>query len=150
MICSRSRPTTTRSRYSLADATLVLPGMRALLGPSFALMLSLCGLLGPSQAAGRITGRPAELSEKESFMLMFGKGNGAMRTLCRLEREGVISRAQRLRYAGQLEQWLLESGDDAIDRRNARIGMAFADGRLSLCPTRALTDPRPDAAVNSP
>jgi hypothetical protein len=129
---------------------MVASGMRELRRPACALMLVLVGLLGHSQAAGQLSGRPAELSEKESFMLMFGKGNGAMRTLCKLERDGVITQAQRRRYAEQLERWLLESGDSAVDRRNTRIGMAFADGRPSLCPTRVLANPKPDAAVNPP
>ncbi len=130
--------------------TMVASGRRALSRPACVLMLTLFGLLGRAQAAGQVTGRPAELSEKEAFMLMFGKGNGAMRTLCRLERDGVITQAQRRRYAEQLERWLLESGDSAVDRRNTRIGMAFADGRPSLCPSRVLTNPKADAAVNPP
>lgn len=82
--------------------------------------------------------KPAALSEKEAFMLMFGKGNGAMRMLCALQRDGLITAAIRRRYAERLEQLLSESADSATDRRNARIGMAFADGRASLCPERVL------------
>ena len=78
------------------------------------------------------------LSEKESFMLMFGKGNGAMRVLCALERDGLISRAIRQRYLERLEPLLSEPGDSANDRRHARIGMAFADRRPGLCPERLI------------
>ncbi len=72
-------------------------------------------------------------SEKEAFMLMFGKGNGAMRLLCALERDGVISPATRRRYAEKLEEWVSEPGDSASDRRHVRVGKAFAEGRRSLC-----------------
>ncbi len=68
--------------------------------------LALALLLAPAALAD-------SLSEKESFMLMFGKGNGAMRVLC-------------------------EPGDSANDRRHARIGMAFADRRPGLCPERLI------------
>jgi hypothetical protein len=67
-------------------------------------------------------------------MLMFGKGNGAMRTLCALERDGVISVAQRRHYSDALLPVLTEAADGAAARRDVRIGMAFADGRASLCP----------------
>lgn len=97
-------------------------------------------LAAPSAPAG---GPPQpELTEKESFMLLFGKGNGAMRVLCLLQRDGVITAATRRRYAERLEQFLTESGDSDTDRRNARIGMAFADGRASLCPERVLEQRR--------
>lgn len=75
-------------------------------------------------------------------MLMFGKGNGAMRTLCALERDGLISPAQRRRYSQQLMGVLTEPSDDASAHRNVRIGMAFADGRNSLCPS-AVFSPAP-------
>jgi hypothetical protein len=68
-------------------------------------------------------------------MLLFGKGNGAMRTLCVLERDGLISAEQRRRYSETLTPLLLERADDAVARRNLRVGMAFADGRTSLCPS---------------
>ena len=83
-------------------------------------------------------GKPSGLSEKESFMLLFGKGNGAMRMLCVMQRDGLIDAATRRRYADRLEQLLTESGDKEADRRNLRIGMAFADARPSLCPERLL------------
>lgn len=78
------------------------------------------------------------LSRKESFMLMFGKGNGAMRVLCALERDGVISPEQRRRYADALLEAIVQAGDSEEDRRNARIGMAFADGRSGVCPKPVL------------
>jgi len=74
------------------------------------------------------------LTEKEAFMLMFGKGNGAMRLLCALERDGVISAATRRHYAERLEHTVGEPGDSATDRRHLRTGRAFAEGRRSLCP----------------
>jgi hypothetical protein len=80
--------------------------------------------------AGAAWGAP---SEKESFMLMFGKGNGAMRLLCALERDGVISAATRQRYSARLEQLVSEPADSDADRRNVRVGVAFAAGRRSLC-----------------
>jgi len=98
-------------------------------------------------AAGMVSlspwARAQELSDKEAFMLMFGKGNGAMRVLCALQRDGVIDQATRLRWLGRLESLLHEAGDSATDRRNTRIGMAFADRRSSLCPQRLMgqTDP---------
>lgn len=73
------------------------------------------------------------LSQKEAFMLMFGKGNGAMRVLCALERDGVINAAQRRRYADQLLEAIVLAGDSPEDRRNARLGMAFADGKTTIC-----------------
>lgn len=73
------------------------------------------------------------LSQKEAFMLMFGKGNGAMRVLCALERDGVITAEQRRRYADQLLEAIVLAGDTAEDRRNARLGMAFADGKTTIC-----------------
>ncbi len=105
-------------------------------------------LLTPFPALAETVPRPAggppqpELTEKESFMLLFGKGNGAMRLLCLLQRDGVITAASRRRYAERLERFLTESGDSDTDRRNARIGMAFADGRASLCPERVLEQRR--------
>ncbi len=81
-------------------------------------------------SAGVAWGAP---SEKESFMLMFGKGNGAMRLLCALERDGVISAATRQRYSARLEQLVSEPADSDADRRNVRVGVAFAAGRRSLC-----------------
>jgi hypothetical protein len=87
--------------------------------------------------------RAEDLSDKEAFMLMFGKGNGAMRVLCALQRDGVIDQATRLRWLSRLGTLLHEAGDSATDRRNTRIGMAFADRRSSLCPQRLMgqTDP---------
>jgi hypothetical protein len=84
-----------------------------------------------------------QLTPKESFMLMFGKGNGAMRLLCALQKEGLIDQATRLRWATRLDALLSERGDSDEDRRNARLGMAFADARASLCPGRVMgrTDP---------
>jgi hypothetical protein len=72
-------------------------------------------------------------TEKESFMLMFGKGNGAMRLLCALERDGLISPATRRLYSEKLEQLVGEAADSDEDRRHVRVGMAFAAGRRSLC-----------------
>ena len=88
-------------------------------------------------------GRSVELSDKESFMLMFGKGNGAMRVLCALQRHGVIDQATRQRWSRELVELLAERGDSETDRRNTRIGMAFADSRNSICPQRLMgrTDP---------
>ena len=104
-------------------------------------------LAPPSLAAGETPGtspglKPAALTEKEAFMLMFGKGNGAMRVLCLLQRDGLITAATRRRYSERLEQLLGESADSDSDRRNARIGMAFADGRASLCPERVMQNPQ--------
>ena len=82
--------------------------------------------------------RSETLSDKESFMLMFGKGNGAMRVLCALQQDGLIDQATRKRWLSRLETLLMESGDTALDRRNTRIGMAFADRRNSLCPERVM------------
>lgn len=100
----------------------------------------------PLRADGARPGglKPSGLSEKESFMLLFGKGNGAMRVLCALQRDGLIDAATRRRYADRLEQLLVEAGDKAIDRRHLRIGMAFADARPSLCPERLLQAPGRD------
>jgi hypothetical protein len=89
--------------------------------------LALALLASPS---GPAWGAP---SDKESFMLMFGKGNGAMRLLCALERDGVISAATRQRYRARLEQLVSEPADSEADRRNVRVGVAFAAGRRSLC-----------------
>lgn len=85
----------------------------------------------------------APLSDKESFMLMFGKGNGAMRVLCALQKHGVIDQATRERWVRELDTLLSEVGDSDTDRRNTRIGMAFADARVRLCPQRVMnrTDP---------
>lgn len=108
------------------------------------LALTLTVLLAPAAlAAGSMPSiqpqpKPNGLSEKEAFMLMFGKGNGAMRVLCALERDGLISRAIRQRYLERLDPLLSEPGDSASDRRNARIGMAFADRRPGLCPERLI------------
>ena len=75
-------------------------------------------------------------------MLMFGKGNGAVRLLCALERDGLISATTRQRYSERLEQLLSEPADSAVDRRNLRVGMAFAAGRRKLClPPRAADAP---------
>ncbi|MCS5705404.1 hypothetical protein NZK27_04290 [Synechococcus sp. FGCU-3] len=118
--------------------------------------LSLAALLAPAAlAAGTPSGRsplpkPDAVSEKEAFMLMFGKGNGAMRVLCALERDGLISRATRQRYLDRLEQLLSEPGDTANDRRNARIGMAFADRRPGLCPERLIQPSAPGAPKAHP
>ena len=115
---------------------------------------ALAAVLGPppGPAAGQPTLKraPPELTEKESFMLMFGKGNGAMRVLCAMERDGVISPGGRRRYAERLEELLMETADSARDRRNARIGMAFADGRPSLCATRILSKPKAKGASTHP
>ena len=89
------------------------------------------GLALLASPAGAAWGAP---TEKESFMLMFGKGNGAMRLLCALERDGLISAATRRRYSERLEQLVGEPADSAVDRRNVRVGMAFAAGRRRLCP----------------
>lgn len=78
------------------------------------------------------------LSDKESFMLMFGKGNGAMRVLCALQKQGVIDAATRRRWIEQLDTLLNGPGDSASDQRHTRIGMAFADARSSLCPERLM------------
>jgi hypothetical protein len=104
-----------------------------------AAVLLLClGLLGQCPS-----GRAEELSEKEAFMLMFGKGNGAMRVLCALQRDGVIDQATRLRWLTRLETALHEPGDSPTDRRNTRIGMAFADRRSNLCPQRLMGQTNP-------
>lgn len=114
-------------------------GLSLSLNLSLSLSLSLV-ISAPALAAeGTVrppAGQPAAsgLSEKESFMLMFGKGNGAMRLLCRLERDGVITAAIRRDYAARLEQVLGEAADSASDRRNLRTGRAFAAGRRALCP----------------
>jgi hypothetical protein len=97
------------------------PGRRLAQGLALAL------LVGQSGAAWSAP------SEKESFMLMFGKGNGAMRLLCALERDGVISAATRQRYSERLEQLVGEPADSEANRRNVRVGVAFATGRRSLC-----------------
>ena len=93
--------------------------------PAQALALALLAI--PAAAA---RGAP---TEKESFMLMYGKGNGAMRLLCALERDGVINAATRQRYSERLEQLVGEPADSETHRRNLRVGMAFAAGRPSLC-----------------
>lgn len=95
--------------------------------------LLLDGFGRPQHAWSQPAPPQASLSSKEIFMLMFGKGNGAMRALCALERDGVISAAQRRHYSDALLPGLMEAADDATARRNIRIGMAFADGRKSLC-----------------
>jgi hypothetical protein len=102
------------------------------------LLLVCLGLLGLTPST-----RAETLSDKEAFMLMFGKGNGAMRVLCALQRDGVIDQETRLRWLSRLETLLHETGDSATDRRNTRIGMAFADRRSTLCPQRLMgqTDP---------
>ncbi|MBM5824292.1 MAG: hypothetical protein FJ054_02805 [Cyanobacteria bacterium M_surface_10_m2_119] len=108
------------------------PGPR--LAPALALGLAL--LASP---AGAAWGAP---TEKEAFLLMFGKGNGAMRLLCALERDGLISATTRRRYSERLEQLVGEPADSDIDRRNVRVGMAFAAGRPSLClPTQQADAP---------
>ncbi len=99
-------------------------------------------LLAPPALAADAGQKPTGLSEKEAFMLMFGKGNGAMRVLCLLQRDGLITAATRRRYSERLEQLVGESADSDGDRRNARIGMAFADGRASLCPERVMQNPQ--------
>jgi len=50
---------------------------------------------------------------------------------------------RRLCWADRLDAQLSERGDSETDRRNARLGMAFADARPSLCPGRVMghTDP---------
>jgi hypothetical protein len=95
---------------------------------SLGLALGLGLLIAPAAAADG-----QSLSQKEAFMLMFGKGNGAMRVLCALERDGVIKADQRRRYADQLLEAIVLAGDSAEDRRNARLGMAFADGKTTIC-----------------
>lgn len=105
--------------------------MRSLRPPLLLLAVAPALLLATSVlAADASSGRA---TEKEAFMLMFGKGNGAMRLLCALERDGVISPATRRRYAEQLEESVSEPGDSASDRRHVRVGKAFAEGRRSLC-----------------
>ncbi len=76
-------------------------------------------------------------------MVMFGKGNGAMRVLCLLERDGLIDRQTRLRYSRRLAEQISQPGDTEADRRHLRIGMAMADNRANICPTRVMgkTDP---------
>ena len=101
------------------------------------LMLALMTLAPLSRAGAE------ELSDKEAFMLMFGKGNGAMRVLCALQRDGVIDEASRRRWLTRLDTLLQEPGDSPTDRRNTRIGMAFADRRSSLCPQRLMGQPDP-------
>ncbi|SBO42383.1 hypothetical protein [Cyanobium sp. NIES-981] len=98
-------------------------------------MAAVMPLLAAAAVAAASPAAGAPLSEKEAFMLMFGKGNGAMRTLCVLERDGLITAEQRRRYSETLTPLLLERADDAVARRNLRVGMAFADGRASLCPS---------------
>jgi hypothetical protein len=95
-----------------------------------------CCMTAAGAAMAMPKGEP--LSQKESFMLMFGKGNGAMRVLCALQKEGVIDQATRQLWVNKLEHLLSESADSAVDRRNTRIGMAFADARGQLCPTRIM------------
>ena len=112
--------------------------MRRLWSLTLVLLLAPPALAAGSQPEASPGLKPAALSDKEAFMLMFGKGNGAMRMLCALQRDGLITAATRRRYAERLEQLLSEAGDSATDRRNARIGMAFADGRASVCPERVL------------
>jgi hypothetical protein len=90
----------------------------------------LLGLALLPDLAGAAWGAP---TEKESFMLMFGKGNGAMRLLCALERDGLISAATRQRYSERLEELVGEPADSEPNRRNLRVGVAFAAGRRSLC-----------------
>jgi hypothetical protein len=80
-----------------------------------------------------------DLSEREAFMLMFGKGNGAMRVLCALEKAGLLTHQTRTDWSRRLETLLSEPADTETDRRHARIGMAFADRRASLCPGRSMT-----------
>ena len=117
--------------------------MRRLWSLALSLMFAPAALAAGAQPSGAPGLKPSELTEKEAFMLLFGKGNGAMRVLCALERDGLISAATRRRYSERLEDLLTEPGDRATDRRNARIGMAFADGRTSLCPARVLENPKP-------
>ncbi|QNI70548.1 hypothetical protein CyaNS01_01416 [Cyanobium sp. NS01] len=99
-------------------------------------------VLAGTRAAAQAPPEGTGATQKESFMLMFGKGNGAMRTLCALERDGLITATQRQRYSEQLMAVLTESADGATAHRNVRIGMAFADGRSSLCPS-AVFSPGP-------
>lgn len=105
---------------------------------SAAVLLLCLGLLGQCPP-----GRAEQLIEKEAFMLMFGKGNGAMRVLCALQRNGVIDQATRLRWLTRLETVLHEPADSPTDRRNTRIGMAFADRRSNLCPQRLMGQTNP-------
>ena len=105
--------------------------------------LWLLGLLGLLALAPLNRAGAEELSDKEAFMLMFGKGNGAMRVLCALQRDGVIDAASRRRWLSKLDTLLQEPGDTPTDRRNTRIGMAFADRRSSLCPQRLMGQPDP-------
>ena len=58
-------------------------------------------------------------------MLLFGKGNGAMRTLCVLERDGLISAEQRRRYSETLTPLLLERA------RRIRLLALDVDGVLT-------------------
>ena len=105
---------------------------RSSTGTGGLLVILALALLGPSPL------RAEALSDKESFMLMFGKGNGAMRVLCALQQDGLLDPATRKRWVTRLETLLMESGDTALDRRNTRLGMAFADRRPSLCPERVM------------
>jgi hypothetical protein len=98
-----------------------------------ALGFCLLGLVCVAPRADAAETSSGQLTQKESFMLMFGKGNGAMRVLCALERDGVITPEQRRRYAEALLEAIVQAGDSEEDRRNARIGMAFADGRSGVC-----------------
>ena len=118
-----------RAIWSLALAVLLAPA---------ALAASSVPGIQPQPSPRQPQPKADGLSEKEAFMLMFGKGNGAMRVLCALERDGLITRAIRQRYLERLEQLLSEPGDTNTDRRNARIGMAFADRRPGLCPERLI------------
>jgi len=106
--------------------------------PVALLLVLWLGFMGQSPSS-----RAEELSDKEAFMLMFGKGNGAMRVLCALQRDGVIDQATRLRWLTRLETVLHESGDSPTDRRNTRIGMAFADRRSTICPQRLMGQTNP-------
>ena len=116
-------------------------------GSTVLLLLSLLGagqvaaVSGPTPSpvhGDKTTPAAPELTPKESFMLMFGKGNGAMRLLCALQKEGLIDQATRIRWTRQLDALLSERGDNEEDRRNTRIGMAFADARPGLCPSRVM------------
>ena len=102
-------------------------------------MLLVCSLLTAAWLAPAPNAAASEqLTAKESFMLMFGKGNGAMRLLCALQKDGLIDQATRIRWTRQLDVLLSERGDSEEDRRNTRIGMAFADSRPGLCPTKVM------------
>ena len=85
------------------------PGPR--LAPALALGLAL--LASP---AGAAWGAP---TEKEAFLLMFGKGNGAMRLLCALERDGLATREIHAEVPPRVEYSLTPLGATLVDAVSA-------------------------------